>query len=70
MMVLVSAGFFMWLFWILLVVVIVLAVHALWSGKRDSPGSDRSPLEVLQERFARGEIDEAEYERKRKVLER
>jgi putative membrane protein len=63
-------GVFMWLFWILLIVVIVLAVKALWSGNRDSPGSDRSPLEVLQERFARGEIDEAEYERKRKVLER
>lgn len=63
-------GGFMWLLWILLIVVTVLAVRALWSGKSDSHGSDKSPLDVLQERFARGDIDEAEYERKRKLLER
>jgi putative membrane protein len=59
----------MWLLWILLIAVIVLAVKALLPGNRDRRGSDKSPLEVLQQRFARGEIDEAEYERKRKVLE-
>ena len=63
-------GGFMWLFWILLIVVIVWVVKAATSadGKRDS--SHRSPLEILQERFARGEIDEEEYERKRNLLQR
>ena len=63
-------GGFMWLLWILLIVVIVVAVKTLWSGNSDNRNSDKSPLDVLQERFARGEIDEAEYERKRKALER
>lgn len=63
-------GGFMWLLWILLIVAIVLVAKALVSGNRDGGRSAKSALEVLQERFARGEIDEEEYERKRKVLER
>ena len=63
-------GGFMWLFWILLIVVIVWAVKAaVFRGRRGS-GADRSPLETLQERFARGEIDEEEFQRKRKLLGR
>lgn len=32
-----------------------------------APGSDRA-LEILDERFARGEIDQAEYEERRRAL--
>lgn len=61
-------GGFMWLFWILLVAVIVWALKAkLFSDGKDEAG-DKSPLEILQGRFARGEIDEEEFERKRKML--
>ena len=63
-------GGFMWLFWILLIVVIVWAVRAMSSADRNRRGSAKSPLEILQERFARGEIDEEEFERKRKLLEK
>ena len=63
-------GGFMWLFWILLIVFIVWVVKAMSSADGKSGGSDKSPLEVLRDRFARGEIDEEEFERKRKLLER
>jgi putative membrane protein len=38
-----------------------------WCG---SPGRGRAALDVLEERFARGEIDKAEFEEKRKLLGR
>ena len=37
-----------------------------WCG----PGRGRAALDVLEERFARGEIDKAEFEEKRKLLAR
>ncbi len=58
----------MWLFWILLIVVVVWALKATASSDRKDGGTGKSPLEILQERLARGEIDEEEYERKRKLL--
>lgn len=33
-------------------------------------GGTRDPEQILRERFARGEIDEAEYEHRREVLRR
>ncbi len=36
---------------------------------RTAPGGGPDPMNVLRERFARGEIDQDEYERRRRVLE-
>ncbi len=61
----------MWIFWILLVVVVVVLIKAL-SG-RDNNSSSRpaeSPLEVLKARYARGEINEEEFRRRRSELEK
>ena len=61
-------GGFMWLFWILLVVVVIWALKATAFSNGKAAGMEKSPLEILKDRFARGEIDEEEFERKRKVL--
>jgi putative membrane protein len=64
-------GIFMIIFWILILV--ALAFFVKWliqstSGRRsDYPESSRA-LEILKERYARGEIDRAEFEEKKKVL--
>lgn len=55
--------FFWWLFWILLVVGLVWFAS---SARRPEPRE--SPLETLQRRYARGEIDAAEYEERRARL--
>jgi putative membrane protein len=51
------------LFWVLVTVVIVLVVRAL--GR---PQSDPDPRGVLDERYARGEIDDDEYRRRRATM--
>jgi putative membrane protein len=61
-------GGFMWLFWILLIAVIVWALKAQSFSRGKGEAVDKSALEILQDRFARGEIDEEEFERKRKLL--
>lgn len=58
-------------FWALLVAGVVLAVRGLGRPDRD-PGDDRDggsrALSILEDRFARGEIDEEEFRARRAVL--
>lgn len=55
----------------LLTVIIVLA--ARWLGRRPASGAEpphsRSSMEILQQRYARGEIDEATFRRMRDELQ-
>lgn len=46
---------------------VIIRLLGLGSGTRGGAGSDR-PLDILRERFARGEIDKAEFEERRKAL--
>jgi putative membrane protein len=52
---------------VLLVLAIAWALRATGFGWRSNSG-DHSPLDVVRDRFARGEIDRAEYEEKLKIL--
>jgi putative membrane protein len=52
----------------LLVAVIVLLVRWLSGGSFGVGNSPRTSREILDERFAKGEIDREEYESRRKVL--
>jgi putative membrane protein len=54
-----------------IVAVIVLVVRWLGGpghGTGQHPASGRTPLDILKERFARGEIDKEEYEERRRLL--
>ena len=62
-------GGFMWLIWILVIVGIVLAVVFLVRGGEGTSTRSDSALDILKKRYARGEIDEEEYERRRRELE-
>ena len=61
------------LFWGLVITALVLGIRWLIRadprGRRQPPGprSD-DPLEILRQRYARGEIDEEEFERRRRTL--
>jgi putative membrane protein len=64
-----GGGMGLWgLLWmgLLIAVPLYLAYSLLGS---DSGGSDSRPLSVLRERYARGELSDEEFERRRKQLE-
>ena len=62
-------GGFMWIFWILLIVAIVWGIKAAWGSGNKPSEKRKSAIDVLNERYARGEIDQQEFEKKRKDLE-
>jgi len=52
-------------------VILGIAALAKWLMQQFPGGSgprDKTPLQILQERYARGEIDREEYEQKRQDL--
>jgi putative membrane protein len=71
------------LFWGLVIAALVLGVRWLLRAERQGgappaepgpppaaagPGTPPDPLAILRERYARGEIDDEEYERRRRTL--
>jgi putative membrane protein len=63
-------GLMMILFWVIVIALIVFAVK--WFNDNQGGGNrgKRDALEILRERFASGEIDEEEFDRRRKALEK
>jgi putative membrane protein len=60
-------GGFMWVFWIVLVVIVVMLLKQ-FSGTSEQP-KEHDALEILKRRYAKGEIDEAEYQKRKETLE-
>ena len=60
-------GIVMWIFWIVLFVVVVWLVKSVISGQPNPPRS-LSALEILEQRYAKGEIDKEEFEQKKRDL--
>jgi putative membrane protein len=59
------------LFWVALLVLVVVVIMRLWPGagtfQSSAPQEDEA-LSILRQRYARGEIDLEEFERKRHDL--
>lgn len=56
---------FWWLFWIVVIVALFTVFTPVARGRRHV-----TPLEILQRRYAAGEISSDEYEERKRVLER
>lgn len=57
----------MWILWLVLIVVLVKAMAGTQSNQDKE---QETALDILEKRFARGEIDEQAYRHKRKELDR
>lgn len=72
-----SMGWFGVIFIILIVILVILAIIFLFPrfkqifkiGSVESSSGQSKALEILKERYARGEIDKTEFEEKKKDLE-
>lgn len=60
------------LIWLVLLALAIVGIIALLRQRGDSNGAagnnSRTPLQILDERFAKGEIDKDEYEERRRLL--
>ena len=64
-----TMGFFGWtmmiLFWIAVLIVIIWAIRSL--STKPTP-TTQTPLELLEQRFAAGEIDREDFEERKQLL--
>jgi putative membrane protein len=66
-----GTGIVMIIFWIVLIGALILLISGAINGIRASQKTDdeiQRPLEILKQRYARGEIGRTEYEDKRRIL--
>jgi putative membrane protein len=71
-----SGGLGMLLFWGVLIALVALALRGLTRGATNNANGDNlhrapgpSPLEILQARYARGEISQEEYRQRKATLQ-
>lgn len=62
-------GGVMWIFWLLVIGGLVWLVASIARGGGNAAPGEKSALDILKERYARGEIDREEYQQKRKDLQ-
>ena len=63
-----GGGLMMIVFWVFVVLLIVWLVKGTHIGDNSESRGSKSPLDILKERYAKGELDKKEYDEKKKDL--
>ena len=59
-----------WLFWVALAVIVIIVIGRIYRKGKNGWGPKDNALEILRQRYAKGEIGKAEFEQKKKELEK
>jgi putative membrane protein len=59
---------FMMVFWVLVIVGLIALVKWLIPSKKDEKAGSLGAIEILKQRYARGEIDQVEFETQKRAL--
>ncbi|MGC2459198.1 MAG: SHOCT domain-containing protein [Gallionellaceae bacterium] len=60
----------MLLFWVFLVAAVVIVIRYVWgTGISSERRQEKTAVDILKERYARGEIEREEFEQKKRDLE-
>lgn len=60
--------FFGILFWIVILLILIGLVRVVGGFGSSEGRRDKTPLEILEERYARGEIEQEEFERRKRDI--
>lgn len=63
-----GGGLMMIIFWVFITVLVVWLVKNLRGERNSESQNSKSALDILKERYAKGEIDKREFEEKKKDL--
>jgi putative membrane protein len=63
-----AMGLMMLVFWGLIIIGVIAIIRSWRPGQHDAGGGRSDALRLLDERFARGEIDEEDYRKRRGLL--
>lgn len=63
-----TGGIFMAAWWVIIIVGVILLIKWIANPGRISDKAGQSALEILKERYARGEINKKEFEDKKKDI--
>lgn len=60
-------GYGGWFIWLILVIVVVIAIYFIMQAQKGSTARE-TPLEILKNRYAKGEITKEDYDRMKQDL--
>jgi len=55
-------------FWGILILIVVMLMRGIFGGRSSNLQKEVPALEILKQRYAKGEIDREEFEERKKVL--
>lgn len=66
-----GGGWMMFVWWFLIITLVVFAIRAIMnSGQSSQIQRKETPMEILKRRYAEGEIDEEEFQRRKQELQK